>query len=156
MANIPTTGELSIVISMPETAGGDIAGGGDGPVNPVDEGATPSNPSKGNDRSQAMLATAVQATKTIGLQAVNATINNIGISTGNYSMQKKAQTAMSIGSNLVGLAVSATNPVTFGITVASMAISYGTELYQQQKEREFENYKSQQYAKRLGYTVGRK
>lgn len=156
MSNIPTTGELSIVIRMPETAGGDSGGGGDGPVNPIDEGSITSDPKKGNNRSQVMLATAIQATKTIGMQAVNASISNIGVATGDYYRQRKAQTAMQMGQNIVNLAVSAIDPVTFGITIASMAISYGTELYQQQKEREFENYKSQQYAKRLGYTVARK
>jgi hypothetical protein len=156
--SIPTTGEMRIVIQMPETSGGDVQNDNNGknPGAPIDESVVSSNPVQGNGRSQVMLATAIQATKTIGLQAINASISNIGIATGNYDKQIKAQSIMSAASTITSLAVSAANPVTFGVTVASMAISMGVQAYQQQKQIERENYQASQYAKRLGLTVARK
>jgi hypothetical protein len=157
MAKIPTSGEMRIVIEMPGEVGGDVPkNGGDSPANPVDESATSKNPTKGTDRSQVALATAIQATKTIGTQAANAAISCIGLATGNNYAQAQAERTMSAVSSITALAISAANPVTLGITVATMAISVGTEYYKQQKEREIENHKTEQYARRLGYTVGRK
>lgn len=159
MAGIPTTGETTIVIQMPETAGGDLGAADSatpGPAAPQRENNTSGNPVTGDKNKQAKLATAIQVTKTLAVQAVNSAISTIGVSTGNYYQQRKAEKGMQAVSQIVGLAVSAANPVTFAVTVASMAMSAGAEYYQQKKEREIENYKAEQYAKRLGYTRDRK
>lgn len=155
--SIPTTGEMRIVIQMPENAGGDIQNNNEiSPVSPIDVSVVSSNPVQGNGRSQVMLAVAIQAAKTVGVQAINAAISNIGIATGNYYEQQKAQAVMNAASTITALAVSASNPVTLGVTVASMAISMGSQAFQQQKQIERENYQASQYAKRLGLTVARK
>lgn len=157
MAQIPTSGEMRIVIEMPSEVGGDLPQkGGDSPANPVDEGTTSKNPVKGTDNSQVKLATAIQATKTIGSQAVNASISCIGLATGNNYAQAQAQMTMSAVTSITGILMSAGNPATLAVSLASMGISAGVEYYKQQKEREIENYKTEQYARRLGYTVGRK
>ena len=157
MSSVPTSGELNIVIQMPETAGGDV-GSPQTPssTSPQKNTPVPADPTKGDKNSQVLLATAVQTAKTLGTQAVNAAVSTIGISTGNYYAQQKTQTMMGVASTIASLAVAASNPVTLAVAVGGMAISYGTEYYKQTKEREFQNYQSAQMAKRLGYTVARK
>ena len=155
---VQTTGEMRIIIQMPENAGGDTqsVNNGNSPVTPQDATIQTSNPVKGNNNSQAALATAIQATKTVGSQAINAAISNIGISSGNYYAQRQSQNAISLVSTIGAIAMSASNPITLAVSVASMAISVGSQYYQQQKQINADNYQTAQYAKRLGYTVGRK
>lgn len=156
MSNIPTTGTLSFIIQMPETAGGEAGGGTGEPGSPRQESNQSGNPVGGDKNNQVKLATAVQAVKSVGMQAVNAVVSNIGLATGNYYAQRKVERAMQGAGQMVALAVSAANPVTFAVTLASMGVSSIAETWQQNKEREIENYQAAQYAKRLGYSRSRR
>ncbi len=156
MSDIPKTGTLNFIIQMPETTGGEVGGNDGSPGAPRQESNQSGNPVSGDKNKQAKLATAIQVVKSVGSQAINAAVSNIGLATGNYYAQRKVERTMQGVGQLVSLAVSATNPVTFGITVASMAISAGAEAWQQNKQREIENYQAAQYAKRLGYSKERR
>lgn len=157
MSNIPTTGTLSFIIQMPETAGGETGGGDSGnPGAPRQESNQSGNPVSGDKNNQVKLATAIQVVKSVGSQAINTAVSTIGLSTGNYYAQRKAERTMQAAGQLVPLAVSASNPVTLAVTIASMAISANAETWKQNKEREIENYQAAQYAKRLGYSKERR
>lgn len=161
MSQIPTTGTVSIVIQMPGDAGGNANGTGGTPENPsflnpnVDKKVT--NPLQGNDKSKAVTALIAQQVVSVGRQGLSAAISNIGLSTGNYYLQHKVErniNALSQAGTL-GLAFM-TNPVLGASMLAGMAVSSASETYKQNKEREIANYESAQYARRLGYTVGRR
>lgn len=161
MSDIPTTGNFDILIQMPSESGGsagDTVGGGTAdPSNPQQEGGLSSNPTQEEDKNkQAKLATAIQAAKSVGTQAVNAAVSNIGLATGNYYAQARAQEAISGINMAIGLAMSASNPVTFGVAIAGMAISAGSQIYQEYKQRQHDNYVAAQNARRLGFTEARK
>ena len=153
--DIPTTGSLDIIIQMPNETG---ASNNEtpSPASPQSIENTTNNPTSGDNNGQAKLSLAINAAKSIGTQAINAAASNIGLSTGNYYAQQKTQRAISAGQSLVGLAMSFSNPYTAIVSIAGMAISAGSEYYQQNKEREIANYQSEQYAKRLGYTRDRR
>jgi hypothetical protein len=156
MAGVPTSGELAIVIEMPETAGGDLPKQAPSPASPQDEGQATTNPVEGNKNGQVKLAMALSTAKNIGMQGLNAAVSNIGLATGNYQAQRGVEKAMQTGTSLLGLAASFTNPFTAVAAVAGLAIQTGSEIYKQNKEREFANYEAEQYAKRLGFTVDRR
>ena len=106
-----------------------------------------------DDKSQVKISMAVNGAMNIASQGLNAAVSNIGLATGNYYAQQKAQKAISGVQSIASLAMSFTNPYT---AVAGLAISTGVEMYQQKKEREIQNYQAEQYAKRLGYTRDRR
>ena len=159
MSNIPTQGTMNIVIQMPgETGGSNTAGGiSPNPADPQQEGGLSANPVQAEDKNkQTKLATAIQAAKTIGTQALNAAVSNIGLATGNMYAQQRAEAALSAVSTVTGLAVAAVNPVTFGVAVAGMAISAGSQIYKEYKQREYDNYVAAQNARRAGFTENRR
>ena len=159
MSNIPTQGTMTIVIQMPgETGGSNTAGGNSpNPADPQQEGGLSANPVQAEDKNkQTKLATAIQAAKTIGTQALNAAVSNIGLATGNMYAQQRAEAALSAVSTVTGLAVAAVNPVTFGVAVAGMAISAGSQIYKEYKQREYDNYVAAQNARRAGFTENRR
>lgn len=156
MSDIPKTGTLNFIIQMPETAGGETGGDSGDPGAPRQEHNTSSNPVSGDKNKQAKLATAIQVVKSVGSQAINAAVSTIGLSTGNYYAQRKAERTMNAAGQIVSLVMSASNPVTLAVTIASMAISANAETWKQNKEREIENYQAAQYAKRLGFSKNRR
>lgn len=159
MSNIPTQGTMNIVIQMPgETGGSNTAGGNSpNPADPQQEGGLSANPVQAEDKNkQTKLATAIQAAKTIGTQALNAVVSNIGLATGNMYAQQRAEAALSAVSTVTGLAVAAVNPVTFGVALAGMAINAGSQIYKEYKQREYDNYVAAQLARRAGFTENRR
>lgn len=156
MANVPTSGETAIVIQMPESAGGELPKEAPSPGSPKDASNPTKNPKDGTKDNGAKLAMALSAAKNIGMQGLNAAVSNIGLATGNYYKQSKIEKAISAGSTMVGLAASFTNPYTAAIAIAGMGIQYASEYYKNTKEIENANYNSEQYAKRIGYTVDRR
>ena len=159
MSNIPTQGTMNIVIQMPgETGGSNTAGGNSpNPADPQQEGGLSANPVQAEDKTTPpKLATAIPAAKTIGTQALNAAVSNIGLATGNMYAQQRAEAALSAVSTVTGLAVAAVNPVTFGVAVAGMAISAGSQIYKEYKQREYDNYVAAQNARRAGFTENRR
>ena len=152
MSNIPTQGTMNIVIQMPgETGGSNTAGGNSpNPADPQQEGGLSANPVQAEDKNkQTKLATAIQAAKTIGTQALNAAVSNIGLATGNMYAQQRAEAALSAVSTVTGLAVAA-------VAVAGMAISAGSQIYKEYKQREYDNYVAAQNARRAGFTENRR
>lgn len=154
------SGEVNITIQMPATAGGETGtadGSAPSPASPKQETNTSADPVGGDSNGQVKLSAALQAAKGVGTQIINASVSSIGLATGNYYKQKKTERAMQVGGQLVGLAVSAfTNPLALVASISTIAISSAAEYYQQNRERDIENYKTEQYAKRLGYTRDRK
>ncbi|MBS5023276.1 MAG: hypothetical protein KH054_08990 [Firmicutes bacterium] len=158
MSNIPTQGTMNIVIQMSDETSGNTAGGNSpNPADPQREGGLSANPVQSEDKNkQVKLATAIQAAKTIGTQALNAAVSNIGIATGNTYLQQQAEATISAASTVIGLAAAAANPVTFGVAVAGMAINAGSQIYKEYKQREYDNYAAAQLARRAGFTENRR
>ena len=156
MSNIPTTGDQTIVIQMPETSGGELPEEAPSPSSPAKEGNTSKDPVKGDKNSQLKMSAALGVAKNLAMQGVNAAVSNIGLATGNYYMQSKVENVMQAGQTIVGLAASFTNVYTAIAAVGGMAISGVAKVFAETKQREMANYQAEQYAKRLGYTVGRR
>lgn len=156
MANVPTSGEMAIVIQMPENAGGELPKEAPSPGAPQDESNPSTNPKDGTKSGSVKLAVALSAAKTIGMQGLNAAVSNIGLATGNYYKQAKIERAIQAGSTMVGLAASFTNIYTAAIALAGLGIQAASEGYKQTRELEIANYQSEQYAKRIGFTVDRR
>lgn len=156
--SIPTQGEIVIIIKSSgegegyETADGQMPSS----TNPEHGEGVSKNPKEGKNKSAAALAMAGNLSLQIGKQALNAAVANIGLATGDYYAQAKAQQTMQAAGTISALAMSASNIWTFAATSAGMVISAVAEDFQQKREREIANYEAAQYAKRLGYTVGRK
>jgi hypothetical protein len=155
MSGIPTTGSLEIVIQMPSETGANT-NETPSPSSPQTIENVTGNPTEGDKNGQVKLSMALQTAKNIGMQGLNAAVSNIGLATGNYYAQQRAQKTIGGIQSIVGLAMSFTNPYTAIAAVAGMAISAGAEVYQQNREREIANYESAQVAKRLGYTRDRR
>ena len=153
---VQTSGENVFIIQMPESAGGELPKEAPSPGAPQDESNPSTNPVSGKKNGQVKLAVALSAAKTIGMQGVKAVVSNIGLATGDYAKQARVERAIEVGSSMVGLAASFTNPYTAAVAVAGIAISGIAETYKQNKELAISNYNSTQYAKRLGYTEGRR
>lgn len=153
---IPTTGSLEIIIQMPSETGANT-NETPSPSSPQSIENTSGNPTEGDKSGQVKLSMVVHDTVNIGKQAINAMASNIGLATGNYYAQSRvqktisgAQTAFSLGIALIQ------NPYLAAVQIAGLAISAGSEMYQQNREREIANYQAEQYAKRLGYTRDRR
>ena len=155
MAGVPTTGSMEIIIQMPEETGGST-NEVPSPASPQTIENTSTTPTSADDKSQVKISMAVNGAMNIASQGLNAAVSNIGLATGNYYAQQKAQKAISGVQSIASLAMSFTNPYTAVMAVAGLAISTGVEMYQQNKEREIQNYQAEQYAKRLGYTRDRR
>lgn len=153
--SVPTQGETKIIIEMPGGGDGD-GGGGNTPVNPQPIDNQSPDPNKTSTTKQTWVSLAANTAKNLGMQAINASVSNIGLSTGNYYKQQQTQRTIQSMQTMAGLAMSFANPFTALVSFAGMAISAGSEIYQQKKERDIANYQSEQYAKRLGYTKARK
>jgi hypothetical protein len=156
---IPTQGELKIVIEMQnaDNGSGESISSTPSPAKPKNE-ATPQQSPTGGGKNQAWLATSMRIAGDIGKQALSNAVSTIGIATGNYRAQSQAELAITASTQLIGYAAMAAtgNWAMLGVSIASSAISYATENYTQQKEREIQNFSAEQYAKRIGYTRDRK
>ncbi len=155
--SIPTSGELRIIIEM-SGEGGKQTANGNAPseTNPETKKGVEKNPKDGSaDKWGAM---AMHTVINVGQQAVNTGVSTIGLATGNYYAQAKAQQAMQGLSSAAGFATTLASGNVFAIAtvLAGTAISTVSELYTQKREREIANYEAEQYAKRLGFTVGRR
>lgn len=157
MSGIPTTGEATIVIQMPETSGGELPEEAPSPSKPQDESNKSKNPVRGDKKGQAKAALAVNAAKSIATQAVNATVSNIGLATGNYYLQSRVEEGLQAVGKGVSIGAAFASNVYVGIAaVAVEGVSMISDYFKQKKEVELENFAAAQYAKRLGYTVGRR
>lgn len=162
MANIPTQGTATIVIQMPENAGGEtgntVGNETPSPSNPKQEGNNTANPVKGGKDIQGKIALGISLAKGAATQAVNSYVSQIGLTTGNYYEQQKTERTISAVQTLGAVTVAAATGNY--LALATMAVSAGISSYfeekKQNREREIANYQAEQYAKRIGYSVGRK
>jgi hypothetical protein len=157
MSGIPTTGETTIVIQMPETSGGGLPEEAPSPSKPQSEGNKSKDPVNGDKKGQVKTALAVNAVKSVAKQAVSAAVSNIGLATGNYYLQTRVQEGMQIVEKGVSIGAAFASNVYVGIAaVAVEGVSMLSDYFKQKKEMDIENFAAGQYAKRLGFTVGRK
>lgn len=158
--SIPTSGEVKFVINFNGEGNGETGTSEPipSPASPKDESGVGGDPinGKASGGMTAKLHLAMDASKTLGMQALNASVSNIGLATGNYYEQQKAQQTIQGATQMMGLVMSLQNPFTAAISIASLGISSYFEIKAQNKQREIENYQAEQYARRLGFTVGRK
>lgn len=154
--SVPTQGETRIIIEFSGEQGANQGEILPSPASPAPVENTSKNPVEGDRNSQVKLSMALTTAKNIGVQGLNAAVSNIGLATGNYYAQQKAERVISGAQSMVGLAMAFTNPWTAIAAVAGLGIQAASEIYQQKKEREIANYQAEQYAKRLGYTKERK
>lgn len=155
MSGIPTQGGTKIIIEFAGSEG-EKQTSAPSPASPAPVDNQSKDAVDGDKNGQVKLSLAINVAKTVGTQAVNAAVSNIGLATGNYYMQQQAQRTVSGIQSVVGLAMSFTNPVTAITAIAGLGIQAAAETYQQNKEREIANYQAEQYAKRLGYTRDRR
>ena len=87
----------------------------------------------------------------LGKQAMNGAISNIGLATGNYYAQSRIQNTVNAVGTTMGLIASASNPVTFIAAVGALAISTGLNIYKEVQERKWENRRAEQYAIMYGF-----
>ena len=159
--SIPTNGQVKIVIQFGEQSENTADGNSPSPSSPMQEGTPAKKPTEGkekNDKGAAAVGlVAIDTVKTLGMQALNASVSQIGLTTGNYYEQAQMQRSMTAATSMASLAITAMHsPVAAAVALAGMGVSSYFEMKQQTKEREIANYQAAQYARRIGYSVGRK
>ena len=144
---VPTTGELNINILF--------NGEGGEPTTEQQAGnpSAPTNIGKPNEADPTSaesgsltLSAGVNVAMSLGKQAVNAAVSG-----DNYA-QSRIQGAISAISTMAALAMSAANPLTFAATAGSLVISGISQVYQNYKERQWENRRAEQYAILYGFS----
>lgn len=154
-----TTGQFDIVIQMPDSTQAKPSSGT--PAQPMQENEpVQEDPVRGDGggKSQTVASVAAHIALNAGKQAAMAAISNIGLATGNSALQQRVQSAVSTITKGVGYAtaiVSGNWAVAVGM-LASDAIGFVSEMYQEDKNRQIANYSAEQYARKLGYTNGRR
>ncbi len=162
MAGVPTQGLMTIVIQMPESAGGEtgdtVGNETPSPANPKQEGNNSANPVKGGKGIQKKLAVGYSLAKGAATQAVNSYVSQIGLTTGDYNKQQRVEDGMAAVSKIAayGIALGTGHYEAAAAMLISDITSSVFEIRKQKREREIANYQAEQYAKRIGYSVGRR
>lgn len=153
-----TTGQFDIVIQMPDSTQAKPSSGT--PAQPMQENQpVQEDPVRGDGNKKSTAATvAIHTALNAGKQAGMAAISNIGLATGNNLLQQRVQSTVAVGTKLIGYgtAIVSGNWAAAVAMLASDAIGFVSEMYQADKNREIENYAAEQYARKLGYTNGRR
>lgn len=156
-----TTGQFDIVIQMPASTETKAASGT--PAQPMQENQpVQEDPVRGDNsggkNGQAMATAAVHLALNTGKQAAMAAISNIGLATGNSALQQRVQKSVATITKAVGYgtAIATGNWAMAATMLASDAIGFVSEMYQEDKNRQIANYSAEQYARKLGYTNGRR
>ena len=156
-----TTGQFDIVIQMPASTETKAASGT--PAQPMQENQpVQEDPVRGDNgggkNSSAAATAAVHVALNAGKQAAMAAISNIGLATGNSVTQMRIENTISAVSKVAGFATAiATKNYAAAISmVLSDTIGFVSEMYQEDKNKQIENYSAAQYARKLGYTNGRR
>ena len=153
MASVPTSGVVNFNINFSGGEGGasnapDNNGNPSAPVNigkPNEENPTQSS---GNSLLQ---SAGVNVALSLGKQAANAVISNIGIATGNNYAQNRISNFVSAAGTAAGLFAAASNPATFVAAVGALVISGVSQSYRDYRERVWENRRAQQNAILYGF-----
>ena len=147
---VPTTGELNINILF--------NGEGGEPTTEQQAGnpSAPTNIGKPNEADPTSaesgsltLSAGVNVAMSLGKQAVNAAVS---LATGDNYAQSRTQGAISAISTVAALAMSVKNPLIFAATVGALVISGISQVYQNYKERQWENRRAAQYAVLYGFS----
>lgn len=130
-------------------------GGGGGSGNESggkSKAAAKTNVAKKNAKAYWTLERAQSIAKQFATQIVDAHVGMIGLNTGNYVLQERAQRSLNIGQKLIGIGVSfALNPILGTLNLISEGISMGVELARQNKEVAWQNRSANELARRAGY-----
>lgn len=150
---VPTTGELNINILFNGEGGEPTTEQQAGnPSAPENVGQPNESEPTSSGNGSLTLSAGVNVAISLGKQAVNAAVSNIGLATGNNYAQSRIQGAISAISTVAALAASASNPLTFAATAGALLISGVSQVYQNYKERQWENRRAEQYAILYGFS----
>lgn len=154
-----TTGQFDIVIQMPDSTQAKPNAGT--PAQPMQENEpVQEDPvrGEGGGKNQTVAAVAAGVALNAGKQAVSAAISNIGLATGNTLAQRRIEKGIATASKVVGygVAIATGNYAAAAAMLASDAIGFVSEMYQEDKNRQIANYTAEQYAIKLGYTNARR
>ena len=150
---ISTSGEINFNIIFDGKSGASSDGGGTGnPSSPVNVGQpNAENPSQSGSNTVAVSA-GVNVAMSLGKQAVNAAVSNIGLATGNNYAQEKTQSILSAIGTGAGLIASFSNPYTAVAAVGALIISTASQVYAREKQRMWDNRQAQQNAIIYGFS----
>ena len=150
---ISTSGEINFNIIFDGESGGTSDGGtGGNPSAPANMGQpNAENPTQSGSNAVAVSA-GVNVAMSLGKQAVDAAVSNIGLATGNNYAQERAQSIISGIGTAAGLLASFSNPYTAVATVGALIISTASQVYAREKQRMWDNRQAQQNAIIYGFS----
>lgn len=150
---IPNTGELNINVLFNGDGGSPTTDQQAGnPSAPTNIGQpNESDPISAGSNTVAVSA-GVNVAMSLGKQAVDTAVSNIGLATGNNYAQSRIQGTISAFSTIAGLAASAANPITFAAAAGSLIISGVSQVYRTVKERQWDNRRAAQYSVLYGFS----
>lgn len=150
---VSTSGEINYNIYFVNGDGGDISDGGSGnPSSPANVGQpNAGNPAQSENKTVAISA-GVNVAMSLGKQAVDAAVSNIGLATGNNYAQERAQSIISGIGTAAGLITSFSNPYTAVASVGALIISSVSQVYGREKQRMWDNRRAAQNAVIYGFS----
>lgn len=147
------SGEININILFPNGEGGNVSTNSENgnPAAPVNVGQpNADNPAASGSKSVSVAA-GVNVAMSLGKQAMGAVVSNIGLATGNNYAQARVQGIISGVGTMAGLAMAASNPVTLAASIGALAISAGTQIWQEVQNRKWDNRRAEQCAVMYGF-----
>lgn len=148
---ISTSGEINFNIIF-NGEGGNTSSGGGNPSAPENIGQPKAeNPTQSGSNTVAVSA-GVNVAMSLGKQAVDAAVSNIGLATGNNYAQERAQSMISAIGTGAGLIASFNNPATAVAAVGALMISTASQVYAREKNRMWENRRAEQNALIYGFS----
>ena len=150
---ISTSGEINFnIIFDGESGVAPDSGAGGNPSSPANMGQpNAENPTKSGDNTVAVSA-GVNVAMSLGKQAVDAAVSNIGLATGNNYAQERAQSLISAIGTGAGLIASFSNPATAVAAVGALIISTASQIYGREKRRMWDNRQAAQNAIIYGFS----
>ena len=150
---ISTSGEINFnIIFDGESGVAPDGGNGGNPSAPANIGQpNAENPTKTGSNTVAVAA-GVNVAMSLGKQAVDAAISNIGLATGNNYAQERAQSIVSAIGTSAGLIASFSNPYTAVAAVGALIISTASQVYAREKQRMWDNRQAAQNAIIYGFS----
>jgi hypothetical protein len=154
MSNIPTNGSINFNINFPNDENGGTTGSvNDTPTNssnPQQDGMPDkNNPTEAKDNTKT--AAAVHVALGLGKQAVNTVTSNIGIASGNYTLQSNINNLNNFIDTGVSIGLASAKKSTLIATVGAIVISTGANIYKNSLEREKHDREAERYSKLYGF-----
>lgn len=111
------------------------------------------NQAKDNAKAFFTFDRAKSVVKQFATQIVDRHVGMIGLNTGNYVLQERVQTGLSVAQKVIGIGVSfAVNPVLGALNLVSEGINVAFEVAQRNREIMWQNRSASELARRAGYT----